>query len=172
MSISNFSRLIQMRDTKANVEALNGTFEEAAFAYATDTGQLGIYTNSSWVWFSSGTSQNICGTYQRSGQPTPLIGVTGSMWQVPDKVYASGSLSVFLDGLAQTTGVDYEEFLWVSGTYRYINSLETGTVHMVMYGVPCIAQTQPSTGNANALLDSDNVLLLDSDGIQLLDSDG
>jgi hypothetical protein len=115
-------------------------------------------------------------TYQRVGQATPLNGLTGATWVVPDLVLASGSLSVFVDGVAQTPGVDYEEFFYVSGTYRYFAAPATGTVHVVMYGVPCIAQTQTaiSTGGVSefALQDSDSVLLLDSDSEQLLDSDG
>jgi hypothetical protein len=127
---------------------------------------------------STGTSVFIkseqCGTYQRVGESIPLNGLTGATWKVPDEVLASGSLSVFVDGLAQRPGVDYEEFFYVSGTYRYFVAPATGTVHVVMYGVPCISQVQVSinTGNIFALLDSDDELLLDSDDEQLLDSDG
>ncbi len=114
-------------------------------------------------------------TYQRVGEATPLNGLVGATWSVPDLVFASGSLSVFVDGLAQRPGTDYEEMFWVSGTFRYLAAPETGTVHVVMYGVPCVTQIQPGTGivaDEFFLLDSDSELLLDSDSEQLLDSDG
>src|SRR5215208_4636592 len=50
--LRNLSRLIGMRGTKANIEAFSGTLEEQAFAYAPDTGQVGIYTNGAWAWFN------------------------------------------------------------------------------------------------------------------------
>jgi hypothetical protein len=111
-------------------------------------------------------------TYFRVGVPTQ---VNGNFWQVPDRVYASGSLGVFNNGMALLINSDYAEQLWVSGTYQYLSTF-TGT-HMVFYGVPCSPQTQPSTGTGEdvsgfALQDSDSELLLDSDSVQLLDSDG
>jgi hypothetical protein len=121
----------------------------------------------------SGTVLNLSApvtTYFRVGQPTQIA---GAVYQVPDRVYASGSLGVFNNGLALTVGVDYEELIWTSGTYQYLRSA-TGT-HLVHYGVPCTAQTWSQTGtgiSGFALQDSDSELLQDSDGIQLLDSDG
>lgn len=56
MAIENLTRLTQYRDTKTNIAALTGTLEEGAISYATDTGELGIYTNGAWVWFLSGSS--------------------------------------------------------------------------------------------------------------------
>jgi hypothetical protein len=56
MAIENITRITQYRDTKTNVEALDGALEEGAISYATDTGELGLYTNGAWVWFSSGAS--------------------------------------------------------------------------------------------------------------------
>jgi len=113
-------------------------------------------------------------TYQRVGESTALNGDTGATWVVPDGVFASGSLSIFIDGVAQQPDVDYAEMFYVSGTYRYLEAPATGTVHLAMYGVPCSAQVQVviSTGAADGLADSDVVLMLDSDGVQLLDSDG
>lgn len=52
MAIENSQRIIQMRDTKANITALTGSLEEAAIAYTTDTSELGIYTGGAWVWLS------------------------------------------------------------------------------------------------------------------------
>jgi hypothetical protein len=109
-------------------------------------------------------------TYFRVGQPFSL---GGGFYRVPDRVYASGSLGVFLDGMVKTPVIDYMEQLWVSGTYRLY---ATGTTQVVHYGVPCSPQTQPATGTdidmTLWLTDSDGTLLTDSDGTQLTDSDG
>lgn len=108
-------------------------------------------------------------TYFRVGQPTSL---GGGFYRVPDGVYASGSLGVFLDGSVRVPVIDYQEQLWVSGTYRLY---ATGTTQVVHYGVPCSPQIQPTTGSAGGaydLVDSDSELLTDSDGIQLTDSEG
>lgn len=114
-------------------------------------------------------------TYFRVGQPTPLSSPSGLFYQVPDQVYASGSLGVFVNGHALIPGVDYNEQLWISGTYQYAVSQGTGMYHLVHYGVPCYPQTQPSTGTTDSTLwltDSDVIFITDSDGIQLTDSDG
>jgi hypothetical protein len=81
-----------------------------------------------------------CGTYMRTGQPTPLSSVTGSYWKVPDEIYATGSLSVFIDGLIQIPLIDFVEQFAVSGTFQHIDVPPTGSVHVIMWGVPC--QTQ------------------------------
>lgn len=114
-------------------------------------------------------------TYQRVAQPIPLVSVTGTVWQVPDRVYASGSLAVFQSGLMLTPAIDFQEQLWVSGTYFLSTVYSTGTVFVTMYGVPCVAQAYIITGtasNANALVDSNGDLILDSNGTQILDSNG
>lgn len=123
--------------------------------------------------YSTGTSVFVeapITTYFRVGQPTSL---GGGFWKVPDNVYASGSLGVFLDGSVKTPVIDYYEQLWVSGTYRLYS---TGTTQVVYYGVPCSPQTQPATGTAidtsNWLTDSDGTLMVDSNGDQLTDSNG
>lgn len=158
------------------------------------TGTIGIYEDSIFVVNAerisfeddievdvTGTTVFVshlnCGTYMRTGQPIPLLSVTGSYWQVPDGIYATGSLSVFIDGLIQVPVVDFDEWLPVSGTYNYTEVPPTGSVHVTMWGVPCQTQAYVITGTApvtpeKALLDSDSVLLLDSDSVQLLDSDG
>jgi hypothetical protein len=210
MPIQNFTRIVQMRDTKSNIESLDGTLEEGALSFATDTGDVGIYTGGMWIWISSGTSTSLsiyndgtlvgeanklsfddnldvtstgtsifvssiqCGTYQRVGQPIPLTGLIGIAWKVPESVYASGSLSIFNDGMILIPGTDYEEQFMVSGTFLYKSVPVSGTVHMAMWGVPCETQIflATGTGSAFALQDSDGVLLLDSDSVQLLDSEG
>lgn len=114
-------------------------------------------------------------TYQRFERPIPKASVTGTLWSVPDNVYASGSLGVFYNGLALYKNTDYEELIYVSGTYHLLFTPSTGSTHMVSYGVPCIPQPYSSTGTGGGafdLLDSDSELLTDSDNVQLSDSDG
>ena len=52
-AIENLQRVIGLRGTKAQVEALTATLEEQAIAVATDKNQIGIYTNGSWTWFDA-----------------------------------------------------------------------------------------------------------------------
>ena len=120
----------------------------------------------------TGSSSSACGTYFRVGQPSPLGGVSGTYWIVPDDVYASGSLGVFLNGHALIPNVDYVEHIYVSGTYQYLFSPPTGTYHMVHYGVPCSPQTYIPTGTISGLLDSMENQLTDSSGNLLTDSNG
>jgi len=113
-------------------------------------------------------------TYFRVGQPNTLSSPTGLFWQVPDRVYASGSLGIFVQGHALIPGIDYLETLWVSGVYQYFVAQLTGSYHLAHYGVPCYPQAYISTGinMDNFLTDSNGELLTDSDSIQLTDSDG
>lgn len=108
-------------------------------------------------------------TYQRVEQP---ILIAGSLFQVPDGVYASGSLGVFYNGLIQYKGRDYEELLYSSGTYQLLFSPATGSTHMVSYGVPCISQPFVGATGTNIMTDSFSNLLLDSFGTQIVDSNG
>lgn len=55
MSIEQQQRIVQMRGTKSDCEAFTATLEEGAVAYATDTSELGIYTNGAWVWIGAFT---------------------------------------------------------------------------------------------------------------------
>jgi len=50
MAIKNQTRIIQQRGTKAQVEAFTATLEEGALAFATDTSEIGIYSNGFWEW--------------------------------------------------------------------------------------------------------------------------
>lgn len=111
-------------------------------------------------------------TYQRFEQPVSLQGGTGTLFQVPDQVYASGSLGVFYNGLLQLRGYGYEELVYSSGTYQLLFSPATGSSHMVSYGVPCIPQPFFGTTGANIMVDSLGSPLTDSNGIQLVDSNG
>lgn len=113
-------------------------------------------------------------TYFRVGQPITLSSPTGLFWRVPDQVYASGSLGVFVNGHALIPGIDYMEQLWVSGTYQYLVAQPTGQYHLAHYGVPCFPQIHISTGTDTTfwLTDSDGTLMTDSDGTQMTDSNG
>jgi hypothetical protein len=123
-----------------------------------------------YVTGSSGISSS-CGAYPMVASPSQMA---GSVWQVPDRVYASGSLAYFYNGLLQYKGTDYQELIYVSGTFQLFFTPATGSNHMVMYGIPCTSQTYIPTGSSSPfdLVDSDSVLLTDSDEIQLVDSDG
>jgi hypothetical protein len=111
-------------------------------------------------------------TYFRVGQPTPLSTPTGLFWQVPDRVFASGSLGVFVQGHALIPGIDYNEQIYISGTYAYTVAQPTGSYHLVHYGVPCYPQPHIPTGTLFGMVDSQGNLLLDSNGIQIVDSQG
>jgi len=56
-TIQKLQRVIGMRDTKTNIEAFGGTLEEQAIAFATDTSEIGIYTNGAWVWVGGAAGQ-------------------------------------------------------------------------------------------------------------------
>jgi len=55
MALINMQRIVQMRGTKADCEAFTATLEEGALSYATDTSELGIYTNGAWAWITFAT---------------------------------------------------------------------------------------------------------------------
>lgn len=50
--VDNLQRLVSLRGTEAEVEALDAgaSLEEVVVAWATDTASLGIRTNGSWEW--------------------------------------------------------------------------------------------------------------------------
>ena len=58
----NLTRQVTMRDTKANIEANSASLEETVWAFATDTGEIGVYTNGGWVWLGSG---GVAGQYRQ-----------------------------------------------------------------------------------------------------------
>ena len=81
----------------------------------------------------SGTS-----TYVRAGAPTNLTGLTGTYWKIPDEIYASGTLSIFINGVAQTPITNYTEQYPASGTYQLTDMPPTGSVFTAIWGVPGI----------------------------------
>jgi hypothetical protein len=58
----------------------------------------------------------------------------GDYWHVPDGPYVTGSLTVFINGLAQRVGIDYVEVDPSSGTFQYLSSPPTGASHLALWG--------------------------------------
>jgi hypothetical protein len=61
MALENVTRVVQMRGTKTAVEAFTATLEEGAVAYATDSDELGVYTNGAWVWIGGAAAHALVG---------------------------------------------------------------------------------------------------------------
>lgn len=57
MSIEYFTRIIQQRGLKADCESNSGSIEEGAIAFATDTQEIGLYTNGAWFWFGNSSEE-------------------------------------------------------------------------------------------------------------------
>lgn len=62
--------------------------------------------------------------------------VSGDYYRVPDPPYVTGSLVIFLDGLAQRPGTDYLEDNASSGTYQYLVTPPTGSFHLAAWDRP------------------------------------
>lgn len=75
-------------------------------------------------------------TYMLVGQPDALDGSTGTYWRVPAPHYATGTLAVFVDGLAQQLGTSFVEQYPASGTYQYLERPSTGSFHLAIWGAP------------------------------------
>lgn len=97
--------------------------------------------------FTNGVSASISGSvaqivvtgtsyYVRTAPPVSLSNVTGTYWQVPERVFASGSLALFNQGHALIPAIDYLEQYPNSGTFQYISLPPTGTYNVAIYGVP------------------------------------
>jgi glycerophosphoryl diester phosphodiesterase len=93
------------------------------------SGTVAYITNS----IVSGTS-----TYVRAGAPEALTAITGAYWAVPDHVYATGTLSLFINGVAQSPVIDFTEQYPASGTYQLTSVHPTGTIFTAIWGVPII----------------------------------
>jgi hypothetical protein len=74
--IYNLQQLVAMRDTKANVEALSGTLEEIVIAFATDTKEIGIYTNGGWIWIGGGSGLSAGEILIEDGSSAPPVMLT------------------------------------------------------------------------------------------------
>ena len=132
-----------------------------------------VYLSNNVIATASGTNVYMdfpVTTYGRVAQPTTLSNPTGLYWRVPEQVYATGSLGIFVQGHALIPNIDYTEQYPISGTYQYTVAQGTGSYHLAYYGIPCI--TTQTTLSANAITDSSTNLLTDSNGIQIVDSNG
>jgi hypothetical protein len=136
--------IIQVRSNQADV---NVQYEAARFG----AGGWLFGLTSAGVPTPTGTymgpgSINVSDNYYRNGIPIatiyPLVAVpttlsspTGIYWRVP-QAYVTGSLMVFLNGVAQQPLIDYQEQFAASGTYEYISSgPPTGSYQTAMFGV-------------------------------------
>jgi hypothetical protein len=139
MGIELLSRHIGMRDTKSNIISLSGVLEEQAIAYATDTQEMGIYTNGAWVWINSVNNLYI----DQSGGTADTYGILGCtldgshpICTVSQGAYVSGTLLVFLNGQLQTQGTaeDWTETNPVTGTFTFATAPTATDQITVVYG--------------------------------------
>jgi hypothetical protein len=49
-NLHNLQAVVGVSGTKADVEALSATLTEIKFAYATDSGEIGVYSGGAWHW--------------------------------------------------------------------------------------------------------------------------
>jgi hypothetical protein len=150
---------VEYTDTKANIEALTSILE-GAHAYATDTNQPGWYDGTIWNWGSGGES--ILHLYNEDlTSQIPATEFTTS------KVYSSGTLRVYYNGLRQIKGIHYLDDVEFTTFSTYFVTY-SGDSLVVDYDYLESAQTVVSS--SGYLVDSDGILIVDSDGIQLTDS--
>lgn len=125
--------------------------------------------------FVTGASSSCNATYSLAGIPIAIATPTGTDWKVPSSSYASGSLAVFYNGSILVKGTQYEELIYISGTYHLLFTPVTGATHMVTYGVSCTTQTYSTGSNPPpgvGITDSNGTLIVDSNGTQIVDSNG
>ncbi|MCK5548791.1 MAG: collagen-like protein, partial [Thermoplasmata archaeon] len=100
---------------------VSGTY---AHVFVTGTGGGGVG--------ASGT----LATYSLVGIPEPVDSITGAYWRTPGGTpYATGSINAFIDGISQVIGLEFQELHPESGTYQYLETPPTGTLHEVKFGV-------------------------------------
>jgi hypothetical protein len=96
---------------------------------------VSVSGTTSYINFSlTGTS-----TYFRVGSPTNLTGLTGTYWKIPEGSYSTGTLAVFVNGVAQSPTINFFEQFPSSGTFYFADMPPTGSVFMCLWGVPGIA---------------------------------
>jgi hypothetical protein len=64
-----------------------------------------------------------------------LAGETGLYWQVPDESYATGSVSIMINGIWQRPVTDFTEQFAASGTILLGEAPITGSVLAATWGV-------------------------------------
>ena len=86
------------------------------------------------------TTVNFTGTstYMRAGVPVALDGLTGTCWKIPEGVYATGTVSLFVNGVAQSPGIHFTEQYSESGTFCFTDMPPTGSIFMVIWGAPAL----------------------------------
>jgi hypothetical protein len=75
-------------------------------------------------------------TYLRAGAAIPLATPTGGYWKVPDGVFATGTLSIMLNGVWQRPIEDYQSQYPQSGTFEVYDQTPTGSQISAIWGVP------------------------------------
>lgn len=83
----------------------------------------------------SGGDSGSGSTYVRAGEANPLDTVTGIYWRVPDLEFATGTLSVAINGIWQTPVDEYSEQYPSSGTFVFDESPPTGSIVSAIWGV-------------------------------------
>jgi len=107
-AISNLQRVIGMRGTKAQVEAFTATLEEQAVAYATDTGEFGVYTNGAWAWIDVSLVLNDLTDVDTSSADTnDVLAYTGASWapRNPNTLLIRAWGSIYQDDASTTITV-------------------------------------------------------------------
>ena len=81
-----------------------------------------------------------------SAVPIPLDGTPQSeFWRVPSNQYATGTLSVFINGVSQQLGVSYQTQHPSSGTYQVLETPPTGSYHFAIWGMPILGGSVSTT---------------------------
>jgi hypothetical protein len=116
-----------------------GVFEEMRFI----GGGVNAYNSGAYVVVSipggggGGAVVGLCdATYLLAANAVPLDTYTGGFWQTPTYPYATGSLALFINGVAQRPGIAYSEQHPASGTFEILGDLPTGSLLVTVYGVP------------------------------------
>jgi hypothetical protein len=126
MPIQNLSRFVSYRDTKTNIEMMSGTAEEMALSFASDTNQLGIFTNNAWAWINAtgtaGTTDIGARVYRTTGiglataADTP-IPFTAERWDT-DNFHSGSSTQLFINTIGKYLIIGNFEFSGNDNTGR------------------------------------------------------
>ena len=86
-------------------------------------------------------------TYLLAGMAAALDPPTNQYWQVPVYPYATGSLSIMLNGVWQKPGFDFSEQFPQSGTFSLASVPPTGTISAATWGVLAGDEASAATGS-------------------------
>lgn len=98
-------------------------------------------------------------TYLRAGAAIPLATPTGGYWQVPDEEFATGTLSIMLNGVWQEPIVDYQEQYPTSGTFEIYSSTPTGSIVAAIWGNLCSGSANGDIGTGSVGVYDEGVFL-------------